>query len=105
MQHPEQQFVLLSDVESDRVRMPCSCAAGLVRVAAFGLPGRATTEPIIPEILLRLVLTPRYLIPYCYRGCGTITDATGTGPGEKTYDDGGSQCSLTLAFDDEGGVG
>src|SRR5262249_39002293 len=27
MQRTEQQFVLLSDVESDRVRMTCSCAA------------------------------------------------------------------------------
>jgi hypothetical protein len=27
MQHTEQQFVLLSDVESDHVRMTCSCGA------------------------------------------------------------------------------
>jgi hypothetical protein len=36
MQHTEQQFVLLSDVESDRVRMACSCAAVLVRIVTFG---------------------------------------------------------------------
>ena len=35
MQHTEQQFVLLSDVEGDRVWMTCSCAAVLVRVVAF----------------------------------------------------------------------
>src|SRR4030095_3546677 len=47
---------------------------------------------------LGLVLTHRHLIPYCYRGFGTITDATGTGPGEKTDDGRGS---LRIAFDDE----
>jgi hypothetical protein len=37
MQHTEQQFVLLSDVESDRVRMTCSCGTVLVvRIVAFG---------------------------------------------------------------------
>jgi hypothetical protein len=36
MHHTERQFVLLSDVESDRVRMTCSCAAVLVRLVAFG---------------------------------------------------------------------
>ena len=36
MQHTEQQFVLLSDVEGDRVRMTCSCSTVLVRVVTFG---------------------------------------------------------------------
>jgi hypothetical protein len=48
MQHTEQQFVLLSDVESDHVRMTCSCAAVLVRVALFGWTPASHPPPRCP---------------------------------------------------------